>query len=262
MSVKKVYILPCGELWGPRHLSMEGGGDEPTLAPMYAVLFDTDDGWVMLDCGMHFIKGRQIDPVLDVCKWTDDDNILVQLAKINLKPTDIKTMVLSHTHLDHSGYLEYFTEAKIYIHQDEFESVFLNYIKGDYKAMGSVSPNDIPIWINAHLHWEVVPNTTDHFTVVDGIECYNFGHGHTPGMLGLLVDFPKSGPTVLTSDCVYFPENYGPPIIYPGLCVDREGYKEAVEKIRKIVAEKNARIWYGHYPEQYNTWKKVPEWNE
>jgi len=55
-----------------------------------------------------------------------------QLKQFNLKPSDIKLVVLTHTHYDHTGNLKalaQFTGAKVLVHKHEFENLKNGFIK-------------------------------------------------------------------------------------------------------------------------------------
>lgn len=50
----------------------------------------------------------------------------MQLKQFNLKPTDIKLIILTHTHYDHTGNLRTLAEltgAKVLVHKNEFENL-------------------------------------------------------------------------------------------------------------------------------------------
>lgn len=55
-----------------------------------------------------------------------------QLKQFNLKPTDIKLIILTHTHYDHTGNLRLLAEltgAKVIVHKNEFENLKNGFIK-------------------------------------------------------------------------------------------------------------------------------------
>src|SRR5215813_7121998 len=84
--------------------------------------------------------------------------------------------------------------------------------------------------------------------------------GHTPGSQFMVVKLPKTGPVILTSDCVYLTEslekNLIPPI--PGTW-SPEGMYKTYEKIRLIRDANNAKLFIGHDPELFKAAKKAPE---
>ena len=57
-------------------------------------------------------------------KMTKDDAIPVQLAKIGLKPDDIKYVVVGHLHLDHGGNVGQFKNSTLVAQDDEFKAAW------------------------------------------------------------------------------------------------------------------------------------------
>ena len=59
-------------------------------------------------------------------------NFKTQLNQFNLKPTDIKLIILTHSHYDHTGNLRPLAEltgAKVLVHKNEFENLKNGFIK-------------------------------------------------------------------------------------------------------------------------------------
>lgn len=55
-----------------------------------------------------------------------------QLEHFNLKPTDIKLIILTHTHYDHTGNLKVlaeYTGAKVLVHKNEYDNLKNGFIK-------------------------------------------------------------------------------------------------------------------------------------
>lgn len=50
-----------------------------------------------------------------------EDEIDVHLKRLNIKPSDIKQVILSHLHLDHIDGLRHFTTSEVVVHQLEWE---------------------------------------------------------------------------------------------------------------------------------------------
>jgi glyoxylase-like metal-dependent hydrolase (beta-lactamase superfamily II) len=94
---------------------------------------------------------------------------------------------------------------------------------------------------------------------MDGVTIMNFGRGHSYGMLGLLLELPKSGNKLLISDTIYSSENVGPPIRKPGICRDTENWLKSMEYVLALAKEHKAEIWYGHDLAQFETLTKSTE---
>jgi hypothetical protein len=77
-------------------------------------------------------------------KMTPEDAIDAQLAKIGLKPDDIKYVVVSHMHLDHGGNVGKFPNSTLIIQDDELSFAMFpdepfagGYIPGDAQVLRS-----------------------------------------------------------------------------------------------------------------------------
>jgi N-acyl homoserine lactone hydrolase len=183
--------------------------------------------------------------------------VLSQLAKLGVRPKDIRYVVCSHLHIDHAGGLEFFKKSEIIVSDTELTNVaklyFLNQLSHPYVRA------DVEEWIRVGLKWRLVGGEGEVVNLLDGVHLLNFGSGHSFGMLGLLVELPKTGNIILTSDAVYCADNIGPPIRLPGIVRDPEGYKKILFQLHKISREYNAKMWYGHDMQQFNQLIKSDE---
>ena len=123
-----------------------------------------------------------------------------QLAKLNVKPEQIKFVGISHYHGDHIGQAGVFTSATLLIG------------KGDWDALNNAQPggmaNPAPLkhWIGGGGKAEPVPRDKDIFG--DGSVVMLDMPGHTPGHHSLLVKLKEKGNVLLTGDLAHFHENY------------------------------------------------------
>ncbi|MBQ3122609.1 MAG: N-acyl homoserine lactonase family protein, partial [Firmicutes bacterium] len=169
--------------------------------------------------------------------------------ELDIDPSEIKYVVVSHTHMDHTAYLQYFKNAEIIIHEDEFNMIQGIRESGEY-GLAYFKPV-VDTWFDADLKWKLVSGTHELEEILPGVQLLKCGIGHSNGMLGLMVELEESGTIIMTSDAVYVPENFGPPISTPGLCHNREDYIKTVEWIAKLRDANNATIWYGHNMDQF-----------
>jgi glyoxylase-like metal-dependent hydrolase (beta-lactamase superfamily II) len=126
--------------------------------------------------------------------------LVEQLAKLNLKPEQIKYVGVSHYHGDHIGQAGVFTSATLLIG------------KGDWDALSNAQPggmaNPAPLkhWIGGSGKAEPVARDKDIFG--DGSVVMLDMPGHTPGHHSLLVKLKEKGNVLLTGDLAHFHENY------------------------------------------------------
>ncbi|MDR1589727.1 MAG: N-acyl homoserine lactonase family protein [Oscillospiraceae bacterium] len=245
----KLYVMENGKLVGPKSNSIAGADpSEMQTAPIWSVLIDHPEGLVLLDAGCHTDARRQHPMIYRDFSMRPEDHIVCRLAALGVGTGDISHLVISHLHADHSGFLEMFTNAKVYIHEDELTQRLKLYAQGDAQA-GSLG--DIAVWLASKPDWAVVARAERVRSVLPGIDIYNMGPGHSFGMLGLFVELPKTGKLLLAGDAVYNRENVGPPVRLAGNMYDADGFVRTIEWAADFAAETGAQLWYGHDEEQF-----------
>jgi len=272
----KVYVLDNGRMkmdknfmvnmHSPATINEPNRPAEFIEFPIYTVLIDHPDGKVLFDtaCNPEGMgeNGRWPKEVQDMFHFTADVNgqdchLHSRLEEIGMDPRDIDYVVVSHMHLDHSGCLELFTNAKIIVHQNEFNAAMTAYAEN--RSTEGYVWDDIDAWIKNDLSWRVVKEAEGDLDLMDGIRVLNLGSGHSYGMLGLQINLPDSGGVILASDAIYSAENYGPPTQIPGIIYDSLGYVRTVDKIQKLSKRTNSKVWFGHDSEQFDSLIKSTE---
>ena len=251
----QVYVLNNGVLKGGKQgILASAGPDEPAVLPVYTVLVKHPDGYIIYDAACHDEKARQDPFIFDSLHMKEEERLLNRLAEINVTPEEIKYVVLSHMHADHSGYIEQFPNAEICVSENEFTNSIKEFALGISKSGG-----DIAHWIKCKLNWKLLPDNEKTIKLLDGVTIYNFGCGHSYGMLGLLLDLPKSGKILVVSDAVYLSENLGPPRQLPGIILDKDGYLGTLDFIESLAKDENAVVWFGHDIGQFGALIKSTE---
>ena len=255
----QLYVFTSGSLGGfPKAALQMGATGNIDWAPVSFYVIKHPKGTIMFDTGNNdktitdpdgwwgpLAKGFGL-------KMTKDDAIPVQLGKIGVKPDDIKYVVVGHLHLDHGGNVGQFKNSTLIAQDDEFKAAWwpdvgysLYYIPGDFADTKSMKT----IRLNGDL---------DLFG--DGSVRIFRGRGHTQGSQFMVVRLAKTGPAILTSDCVYLTENLDknliPPI--PGTYDPSAAY-QTYSHIRQIRDTENAKLFIGHDPELFKAAKKAPE---
>lgn len=142
------------------------------FANIYAIV--RDNGVLLIDTGMPGKAG----------------NILKELAGINVKPSDVKAIVITHAHTDHAGSCASLidkTHAKLYIHKDDLDML-----------LGKAPPpkpryflEKLVAFISKHFFQYPPPGDAiplDEFAAIPGFEDLKIIHtpGHTPGSMSIL----------------------------------------------------------------------------
>ena len=117
-------------------------------------------------------------------------NLISELNKKNIKPTDIDIVINSHLHPDHCGCNEFFTNAEFYCHNNEFHAAN----SSDAKRFGYIKNEwDLPMGL------KTINEEFDFFNNSKIVTIDLFGH--TPGSIGLLVNLDKNQ-FLIASDAV------------------------------------------------------------
>jgi glyoxylase-like metal-dependent hydrolase (beta-lactamase superfamily II) len=256
MADIKVYVMDNGMNVGSikKDLIYTDDPTETFNFPSMTYLIRHPKANILFDAASHKIPERQLPFVLKNLKMRKEDEPPERLRQIGLEPEDINYVFLSHMHCDHIGYLDAFPNAEILISETEF-----TYCMRDYGLYKLQAQKDLKYFIEKQLNWNLVPSDFETKEFLPGLTIYNFGRGHSYGMLGLMIDLKNSGKKLLVSDAIYAAESMGPPIKRPGICLDMENWEKTLEKIRKISEDTGAELWFSHDFEQFNRLTKSTE---
>ena len=262
----KLYVFSSGALTLATKAIIQDGASGKFTIPVGFFLIRHPKGDVLFDCGNNdkiitdpdywgpFIKG--LDPVR-----TPDVAIDAQLGKINVKPADIKYVVLGHFHVDHAGNVGKFPDATFVYQRDEIKNAFwpapgfaVFFITQDFSWMrnspGMGMPNKVKaIELDGDLDLFGDHSIEIHRTV-----------SHTPGSQMMIVRLPHHGTVVLTSDAVYLQENLDNNKL-PGIgsAYNPPGMLDAYAWVRQVRDREGADIIYAHDPDVFKAHKQSPD---
>jgi N-acyl homoserine lactone hydrolase len=240
-GVEKLYILNCGEgvagdisRWSP---GVNEGKSMDFVDNCY--LINHAQGWMLWDTGIPdavTATPSGLSPVL----WHRPKTLAAQLDEIGVKPSDIKTIAISHTHPDHIGNVEMFPIAMLYVQ------------KAEYDWPGA---DGAPRFKPEH---PVTKLEGDRDVFGDGSVIILSTPGHTPGHQSLLVKLPKSGAVVLSGDAVHFKDNWDNRRV-PTPNFNKEQTLASMQKIADILTAEKAQLWINHDKAQRDGLKMSPE---
>ncbi|MBQ9068042.1 MAG: N-acyl homoserine lactonase family protein [Eggerthellaceae bacterium] len=249
----KLYVIDLGKIvmMNDNPVVDASTAEEESAIPIQAFLIDSPAGWVLFDagCNLDGMDGAWPEEIrANPYVYEDGMTIVRRLADIGVAPEDVKHLVLSHLHLDHVGCAVMFPEATWYVQQDEYDCTM-----ADYKA-GTLDMFHLKCDMDAicaqERHWCFVKG--DPVELCEGLSIYDFGPGHSFGMLGLRIDL-ECGTFILAQDTVYSAYHFGPPAQFSGAMVDEQGYLGTIEFIRNLANETNAKVIFGHDMEQFRS---------
>ncbi len=258
-AAQQLYVFTSGSLGGFAKAAFQAGAQgNIDWSPVSFYVYKHPKGNVMFD------TGNNDRTITDAAGWwgplakafglkmTKDDAIPAQLAKIGLKTSDIKYVVVGHMHLDHGGNIGQFPNATLIVQDQELQAALMPdtgfsvyYIPGDFADIKNQN---------------VLKLNGDFDLFGDGSFRVISAPGHTKGSQFAVARLPKTGSVIMTSDVVYLKENLDKNLIpgIPGVSNPIDAYK-AYQRIRHIRDTENAKIFYGHDPEVFKATKQAPE---
>jgi N-acyl homoserine lactone hydrolase len=159
------------------------------------------------------------------------------LAKIDVKPDQIKYVGISHYHADHTGQIASFPKATLLIGSREWEAISAP------KPAEGVNFKPFESWIKGDS--KVEPQSSDKDVFGDGTVIMLRTPGHTPGHSSLLVKLAQTGPVILSGDAVHFRENYDSDGV-PAFNYDRAQTVASIERLKKISSNLKATLIIQH----------------
>lgn len=254
MAVKRMYFLDCGVLTVDRSsITYKHGMGEQVDIPVIPVLIDTDDGYVLFDTGLDpdglstpeetWGFKRKV-----VKSFTEENDIRNQLKKIDVNPEDIKYVVNSHFHWDHTGGNRHFNQSTIYVQKSEYRFA--------YFPDSFASSTYIKHQFDHELNYELIEGDTE---VVYGVYITT-SSGHTPGHQSLIVHLPNEC-AVLVGDAVYSKENIEKDIA-PGNTWSLPYSVESLNKLKHITKRSKGSLYITHDPEFWDDHNSLPYYYE
>lgn len=254
--VDRLFPLNAGIAVAPDKSMYTPGSDKdvPVALSCNAYLIERAGEWILWDTGiqdnLYFKPGGKV--VAHNIRGIVVRPIATQLHELGLQPEDIKTVILSHGHFDHTGNCGLFPHAKFFLQQIEHQVMF----GPDYKKYGYV-PALYDVLKSGKV--ELLSGDTDLFA--DGSMRIFSTPGHTPGHCSLLVNLRKSGMIMLSADVAHFRSNFDQRLV-PTINSDQLQSKESMEKLDTICKQQNAQLWLNHDIRQQATIQHAPAWFE
>lgn len=231
-GIERMYVLYCGDIALNDASSFTPGASGPGHLSVTCYLIKHARGWVLYDTGVgdHIISmpnGQKSQAGV----WTVKKTLESQLAELGLKPSDIDFVALSHSHGDHVGNLNLFSQSTLVVQKAEFE----------WKPPVGASPFKPGM--------KAITPEGDHDLFGDGSVVLIATHGHSPGHQNLLVRLPKTGAVMLTGDSVHTKANWDSGRV-PQRNFNVPQSLAALQRMRDVLKEANAVLWIGHEPSE------------
>lgn len=267
-QASRMFLLQYGAERVPRSLSLRDGPSFLGWEPLFGVLVETSEGWVLFDTGMARAAldaeetqqsyaaaaidagedpGQQTWSLYptppDPTRWNwglAGDPLVAALATVDLTVSDLSLVVISHLHLDHSGGIPLLAEAGVPVALQQAEMDFARSGRAVF-AEGFRAPD----WSDPRTKWHLLDGDAD---LAPGVSVLSTP-GHTPGHSSLRVDLPRSGSWVFAGDAADLGQNLLDRVPC-GYCAGGPEDEEAAERsLHRLLAESadaDARLVPGH----------------
>jgi N-acyl homoserine lactone hydrolase len=181
-----------------------------------------------------------------------DKTLTDQLAEIGLKTSDITYVALSHTHGDHIGNVLLFPNSTVLMQRAEY--TWISSANGTNDNVNQLKALARKL-LGTPKHLQLLDGDTDVFG--DGSVTLVSTPGHTPGHQSLLVHLMNSGFIILSGDVVHLEENFEKNTV-PSLNTDKAASIASMDRIRRMMATYNAKLFINHDKAQTDTLKLLP----
>jgi len=194
-------------------------------------------------CNMFwFLKGTCGRNILVDAGFIDTTNIRdskyerpdIVLKRINVSPSDITDVIITHPHPDHIGGITLFTNAKVWMQKEDF----VYFVAGAWKENGSsveFTGSDVHNIIEISLQGRLELIEGDNIEIIPGIKVYT-GSRHTYENQYLLVNSDsKTNRILIASDAIWFYFNLNNLLPIPKYTFDPEAYVEAMKRMKTLV---------------------------
>jgi N-acyl homoserine lactone hydrolase len=153
----RIHGLICG--WGKAKTTHYHSGLSPYFAlfdptwtdwkPIFCWVIEHPEGTIVIDTGESFSANADYLKYTGISGWFNSQitkfsiaekcEIGSQLQLLGIRPDDVRWVVLTHLHIDHTGGLKYFPRAEIIVSHEEFIKPYL--------AVEETHPS----WFHPHL---------------------------------------------------------------------------------------------------------------
>ncbi|WP_245648767.1 N-acyl homoserine lactonase family protein [Sphingomonas sanxanigenens] len=213
------------------------GRSRQLAASCYLIRHGAD--YMLWDAGIpEKLKGKPTsatDPISQTLTVTLPE----QLARIDVKPEQIRLLGISHYHGDHIGQAPAFTSAKLLIGKGDLDTLKAG-------PQPRIDPAPLARWLTGGGEVEAVAGDKDVFG--DGSVVMLSLPGHTPGHHGLLVRLRNKGAVLISGDAAHFNENLVNDGV-PAFNTDRAQSLASLARLKGLATNMNATLVLQHEPE-------------
>ncbi|MBB4158225.1 N-acyl homoserine lactonase family protein [Streptomyces cinereoruber] len=251
-SVRRMWALDAPTITVDKSILLLGGGGETVTLPAPCFLVEHDEGLVLFDTGLASEAAGDpaaaYGPLAAMFEMTFPEECRLdrQIEALGFRTTDVKRVVLSHAHFDHTGGLHHFTHAEGFVGSGELRYAH----NADPHTAGFFRSKDLEA--AGRIKWNELPAGYDHDMFGDGSVTLLSLPGHTPGALGLQLRFEDGHTLILTGDAAHLRENIGHTV---GMPFDADVVRklDSLRKLKLLGTRPDVTVWVNHDPQDWAT---------
>jgi N-acyl homoserine lactone hydrolase len=260
MTDIRLYMFQTGHIRQKEVNIKLGMGQDEFITPIPWYLITHPKGNIVIDGGIALEAAQ--DPkehwgVTADVYWpllTEEETCVHQLTEAGFKVEDVRYVLHSHLHLDHTGATGRFPNATHIVQRAEYEYAFTadwfaaaGYIRKDFDKPG--------------LKWLLLEGAeSEGFDLYgDGVVKFYNSPGHSPGHQSFLITPPQSGPILLVVDAAYTLDHWNEKCL-PGFLTSAIETVRSVKKLRMLAEQTGALVVTGHDLENWQNFKKAPDY--
>jgi glyoxylase-like metal-dependent hydrolase (beta-lactamase superfamily II) len=179
------------------------------------------------------------------------------LQRMNVSPSEITDLILTHPHWDHIGGITLFPKATVWMQKADFEY----YIGGKWQEDGhseGFTTKNIPDILNVKSEGRLKLVEGDNIEIMPGIRVYT-GSRHSFENQYLVVNSnSKNDKILLASDASWYYYNLDHLLSVP-LVIDPVAYVDALKRMKTLVSDPDMII-PGHDDLVFSRFPKVTDW--
>jgi len=157
------------------------------------------------------------------------------LQRMNVNPSDITDLILTHPHWDHIGGITLFPKATIWMQKADFDYYVSRKWKEDGYSRG-FSEEYIPDILNVRAEGRLKLVEGDSIELMPGIRAFTGSRHSFENMYLLINENSKDDRIVLASDASWFYYNLDHLLSVP-LVIDPEAYVRALKRMKTMVSD-------------------------
>ena len=162
------------------------------------------------------------------------------LERINIYPSDITDIIITHPHYDHIGGINLFPKAKVWMQKDDFDYFVGEAWQENGKSV-ALQKNDVRNIIEINLQGRLKLVKGDDIEIMSGIRVF-IGSTHSFENMYLLVNSnSKTNKILIASDAIWFYYNLNN-LLPATHCFDPVAYVEAMKRIKTLVTNPDSII--------------------